>query len=320
MKIAASIAVGMTVCWVGHSAITIQFSYGIDAGSASPFFPEGSPARQTLEAAGSAIGTYLNDRLTAITPGSGNTWTASFYSPTTGLALGVNNLSIPGDTVLVYVGARNLGAGVLATAGPGASSGTGTAQFGLDVTYRGQDATGATSSSSTSTDFGPWGGSAAFNNTGINWFFDPTGSQTVPSGSFDFYSVALHELGHVLGFGSSLSWDHYLASSPSRFTGVNTVTLNGGDVPVSTPDLGHWSSGTQSFLPGTSTIQAAAMSPSIPSGTRKVLTALDWAGLADVGWSVDASRFVGVPEPEEVAMGAGVLLLVFGMSRRLLSR
>lgn len=320
MKIAASIAVGMTVCWVGHSAITIQFNYGIDAGSASPFFTEGSPARQTLEAAGSAIGGYLNDRLTGITPGSGNTWTASFFNPSTGLALSVNNLNIAGDTVLVYVGARNLGAGVLGSAGPGGWSWSGTSQFGLDVSFRGQDATGATSSAATSTDFGPWGGSAAFNNTGVTWFFDPTGSQTVPSGSFDFYSVALHELSHVLGFGSSLSWDHYLASSPSRFTGVNSVSLNGGAVPVSTPDLGHWVSGTQSFLPGTGTAQAAAMSPSISSGTRKVLTALDWAGLADVGWSVDASRLVAVPEPGGVAMGAGALLVVFGVARRLRSR
>ncbi len=53
----------------------------------------------------------------------------------------------------------------------------------------------------------------------------------------------------------------------------------GGAVPLS-PDLAHWREGTADGG------QETLMDPSITTGTRKLLTGLDLAGLADVGWQV----------------------------------
>jgi hypothetical protein len=38
----------------------------------------------------------------------------------------------------------------------------------------------------------------AANNTGAKWFYDATGTDSVPTGRFDFYSALLHEIGHAL--------------------------------------------------------------------------------------------------------------------------
>lgn len=209
MKFLLSLAAIVGFSAVGRGAIAIEFDYSLDAISASPFFSVSSPARQTLEAAGVAIGTYLNDSLASITPSGGNTWTAEFINPTSGAYASVENPTIIGNTIRIYLGASNLGSGVLGEGGTGSFSTSVGGAFGAAVAFRGQDATGATLDN-TSTDFGPWGGSIAFNNSGVNWFYELTGlhSVTVPEASEDFYSVALHEVVHVLGFGKSLSWDH----------------------------------------------------------------------------------------------------------------
>lgn len=303
---------------VGKAAITIQFDYTLDASSASPFFSLGSPARQSLEAAGNAIGSALNDSLTSISPSSGNTWLARFVNPTTGSVASALDMTVSANTVKVFVGARNLGATTLGEAGPGVALWAGSAEFGQTVDYRGQNATGATADAATSTDFGPWGGSIAFNNTGINWFYEATGNPSIKpaSNQYDFYSVALHELGHVLGFGGSLSWDHYEATGPSRFTGPVSTSVHGGNVALDLVSPGHWQDGTVSTLPGTVLVREAAMDPSIANGQRKVFTALDWAGLKDVGWQVDGAQLNPVPEPAGLLAGSGLLLLSFGLWRR----
>ena len=317
MKFLLSLAAIVGFSAAGRGAITIEFDYSLDAGSQSPFFPVASPARQSLEAAGVAIGTYLNDSLASITPSGGNTWAAQFFNPTSGAISSVDNPTIGANTIRIYVGARNLASGVLGEGGPGGYSWSGSGLFGAGVGFRGQDATGATLDSS-STDFGPWGGSVAFNNSGVSWFYESTGlhSVAVPEASVDFYSVALHEVGHVLGFGTSLSWDHYVTTGPNRFNGPVSTSLNGGAVPLDA-GLGHWVNGTTSTLPGLAILREAAMDPSIANGIRKPLTVLDWAGLDDVGWEVASSQLAMVPEPAEIAVAAGFALMGFGLwSRR----
>ena len=53
-------------------------------------------------------------------------------------------------------------------------------------------------------DFSLWGGTITFDNDSTVWHTQPEAD--VPEGQFDFYTAALHELAHALGFGTSDSW------------------------------------------------------------------------------------------------------------------
>jgi hypothetical protein len=125
--------------------------------------------------------------------------------------------------------------------------------------------------------------------------------------------VALHETGHVLGIGTADSW--FANVSGATFAGPASTATFGGLVPLEA-DGGHWASDTMSTIYGTSTAQEAAMDPDLTTGTRKVFTTLDMAGLQDVGWTLAA-----VPEPKSTALllGGLALFLAFG-SRRTLRR
>jgi len=277
-----------------RAQVNISFNYSLDT---SGFFSD--PGRQALlNAAASALDTRLADTLSAISPSGPNSWTAIFNNPSTGTSQNVNNLSVAANTLVIYVGARDLGAGTLGLGGFGGFNGSGTQSWLDTISMRGQ-------SGAPNTDFGPWGGSISFNNT-ATWNF----SSGLPSaGQNDFYSVALHELGHVLGIGTATSWDN-LVNGANQFTGAASMAAFGGAVPL-TSDHAHWLSGTMSTLPGTSTFQEAAMDPSLTTGTRKDFTVLDFAGLDDIGWDVTP-----VPEPGQLALVAGLGLLGFALFRR----
>ena len=76
--------------------------------------------------------------------------------------------------------------------------------------------------------FAPWGGSITFDSD-QNWHF---GSSTagLDSNELDFYSVAVHELGHVLGIGTAPQWENQV--SGGAFRGGNATSVYGGAVPV----------------------------------------------------------------------------------------
>ncbi|MEA3186315.1 MAG: hypothetical protein QOD99_145, partial [Chthoniobacter sp.] len=156
----------------------------------------------------------------------------------------------------------------------------------------------------TKTDFGPWGGALTFS-LSSPWYFDPDPATTeLFPNKDDFFSVAVHELAHVFGFGTAPSWQTYV--SGSTFTGPKSTAANGGLHVSLSGDLKHWTNGTSSKIYGTNTTQETAMDPSLTVGTRKYFTSLDYAGLQDVGWKM-------VPEPSEwllCALGAGVFVLV----------
>ncbi|HJZ58790.1 MAG TPA: VCBS repeat-containing protein, partial [Gemmataceae bacterium] len=96
----------------------------------------------------------------------------------------------------------------------------------------------------------------------------------------DFYSVASHELGHLLGIGTAPAW--FAQVSGGTFHGPNAQAIYGGPVPVYA-DSAHWADGI------TINGQPVAMDPIASLGIRVSFSSLDYAGLADLGWSVSAT-------------------------------
>jgi len=298
----ASLAM-LTLFSVSHAQVSIVFDYSLDTGG---FFSGANIGRRAyLDAAATALQSRLADTLDAVTPGGLNSWSAVFSNPSTGLSQTNVNVSVPANTLIIYAGARNLGGSTLGIGGFGGFGASGTPSWVNTVSTRGE--AGAPGS-----EFGPWGGSIAFNDT-ASWFFDsdPSTVESFP-GQNDFYSVAIHELGHVLGIGTAQSWDNLIVGG--NFTGAVAMSLNGGPVPL-TADGGHWGSGVTSTLPGTATPQEVALDPDLTTGTRKFFTDLDFGGLDDLGWDV-----IPVPEPQAYAVVAGLSLISFALGRRRLFR
>jgi hypothetical protein len=102
----------------------------------------------------------------------------------------------------------------------------------------------------------------------------------------DFLTVAEHELGHLLGFGTAPSWENRVVGS--SFLGLAAQAEHAGAIPTDAPNpnAGHWQDSTMDN--GT----RCTMDPTLPAGVRATFTQLDFAGLADLGWQVAG---LGVP-------------------------
>jgi hypothetical protein len=275
-------------------AVTIQFDTSLDT---SGFFAQNPAALTVLQEAGQTLGSALNDDLAAIVPGGNNSWTETFIDPSDPTQTKqVNDPTVAAGTVVVYVGGSVLSGPELGEGGKGGYSATGSAAWLNLVAARGQ----AGALASPPTDFGPWGGAIAFDTT-ANWSFAGPGSPPA-SDQYDFYSVALHELSHVLGYGTAPSWTAYANGTTQTFSGPHAEAVYGGPVPID-PTLAHWADGTLSD--GSLTV----MNPSLGAGQQRQYTPLDWAGLADIGWSVDR-LVVTTPPPGTVASGSGFGLTV----------
>ena len=249
--------------------LKIRFDYSLDS---SGFFANQS-RRDILQLAADILITKFADNLTAISPGGVNQWTASFQHPSTGQMTTVQNLNIAANEILIYVGARVLTGNTLGLASIGGYSANGTQSFLDTVRARGQNGALA----STPTDFGPWGGAIAFQSN-TNWHFGTT-TLGLDSNESDFLSAAIHELCHVLGFGTAPSWATLL--SGTEFVGNNSRVRYdlGGNVPTDSIRV-HWSEGTNDGG------QETLMDPTLSKGVRKSLTRLDLAGLQDIGWTL----------------------------------
>lgn len=194
------------------SAFTIQLDYSLDTNG---FFDD-QERRLALQAAADRWGDIITQELTAVaTTDDRNDVRIGFTHPATGMSYQISSaasedsdqlagnsiadeyrdgISIPADTILIFAGGRELPA-----AGRG---GTG---LGLNFTRVFDDESGI-HNRGFNVGFGSqpmWGGVVTFD-LDRNWSF---AIEEPGSSGLDFYSIALHEIGHVLGL--SISFDDF---------------------------------------------------------------------------------------------------------------
>ena len=273
-------------------ALNILLDYSFDT---SGFFNDPT-RRAVLQQAVNEVAARIDTNLGAITPSGSNTWSATFFNPSTGYQQTVSNLNVPADTLVVFVGGRDLNGSEAGSGGFGGWSASGSSSWLSYIPNRG-----------TSTTM-PWGGSLSFDTYGTNWSFSLT---KVASNAIDFYSVAQHELGHLLGIGTSSKWFNQI--SGGAFQGAAAKSVYGGPVPVQAGGT-HWADGVKGggcFCPSCTGASAAStaqasLDPTLPWGLRVGFSELDFAALRDLGWNVTApntstSPPVSPPAPPPVS-------------------
>lgn len=230
----------------------IRFDYRYDTNG---FFRD-PQRRAVLEAAANTWEGIIKDEFPDIPVG---TRTPFVNNPQTDVA-DLFETDTPIDDLLIFVGAREFIGNTLAEGG---SSGF----FSNESRYTGSN-------------FEPWIGSVAFD-SGTNWFYDRTldTADDIPNEALDFYSVALHELAHVLGFGVSDAFDKLV--SDSSFNGDRAKAVNGGNpIPLDVPGLGHFRDDYR--IDGVGPLMLSASE----GGVRNFVTSADIAVLADIGYIV----------------------------------
>ncbi|MEM9353410.1 MAG: hypothetical protein AAGA92_10385 [Planctomycetota bacterium] len=293
------------------SAVNLVIDYTYDT---SNFFGANNPdgaaagaqAAAAVEAAAAFYTDLLEDSFTGIsTPApffsqqfNGSVtwqWTHSFSNPSTGSTAFINDDTFAADEYRVYVGARSLGGSTLGRGGPGGFGWSSTPSGGFtseEIDQLNQitdDFSNAVTTRGETSGFARWGGAMTFDSdSSTNWHYDHT---TQPSsGESDLFSVALHELGHVVGIGLADQWDTWVNTVTEEYSGPASVAEFGGNVPLDCDPFddgcAHWAEGVSSTVYGTSITQETLMDPTVTQGTRKLLTTLDAASLTDIGWTV----------------------------------
>ena len=174
-------------------------------------------------------------------------------------------LTDPVDDIIIFVGAYALDGATLALGGPDGGSAAGdvlAARISSD--FRG---TGPVS------DFEPWAGVITFDKE-ASWYF---GFDKPGPLQNDFLSVAVHEIGHVLGIGTSGAFDGWIVDS--AFTGPNAQSVNHGQPIPLTDDHAHVEDGFAD--------DQVLLDPTLVTGTRVLLSTYDKALLADIGYEID---------------------------------
>ena len=252
--------------------IKFVFNYSLDT---NHFF-DTQTKKSTLEFAGKMLSERLGDTLDAITPSGNNNWTATIYNPGTGNLRTLSNLSIAANTIVVYVGGRDMSA--LGFGGMAGFQASGTAAWQELVRSRGEPGAGSTTNP---TDIAPAVGHATFD-TSVKWHFGRTTSG-LASDEYDFVSAAIHELTHVLGIVDSVVSPWKPLTYSGKFHGAKTTALYGAAVPVNS-DIGHWA-------PYVSYDGIyAAMVPNLPLQNRNLDGPIDFAALDDIGWDISGNH------------------------------
>ncbi|AEF98651.1 matrixin family metalloprotease [Methylomonas methanica] len=300
-KIKIWVAAGLIVGSSNANAIIFNIDYSLDSNN---FFSD-QVRRDVFEAAAGFYESRISDNLLAINSSGSNQFNAKFFRPDTGVSETLNGFDVAADTLTVFVGGRSLGGSTLGVGGSGGYglSASSTA-FADNAVSRGQgDGTQASVEGPGAFDFATWGGAISFD-TQSNWYFDDNVNTDENFSGFDFFSVALHEIGHLLGFGIADSWNNQIIAG--TFTGSESEASFGGPVALN-GGLDHWADGTSSGG------QETNFDPTISNGVRKRVTDLDLAALRDIGWQVSVTP---VPVPGAVWLFGSALLCLLKMSRR----
>ena len=121
------------------------------------------------------------------------------------------------------------------------------------------------------TDFEPWVGTIAFNST-ANWDFS---LGAIDPNKKDFISVALHEIGHILGIGIAPNFDALVQEN--QFQGVNSLAVNNGQPIPLDATAGHVSEDFSN--------NQVLLDPTLNEG-RTLPGNIDLALLADIGYEI----------------------------------
>jgi hypothetical protein len=323
----AALAISLLIISAASADIIVFIDYSQDTNN----FFNTQAKKDALQAAANRWAGIIQSSLLAVGPsgtGSGTAagWRIGFSHPGTGADFQISTAAGPGTDPLIGGGAANvygfgglaantwyLYAGGRALMGPAGVGGTGT---GLNFTSTFNDLNGpmhrgviSNTPANTVQDLPVWGGSIAFD-TATSWHYDP--STPAPTGTVDFYSIALHEIGHALGL--NVGWNQWTSFvSGSVFNGPSAVSAYNTDNGTSITSLNmvsaanlHWQDGTYDsrIFPlgnpnyvgtvGAGVLQDLLMEPTANfTGTlrRFEATNVEVGALRDLGWTT-----LAVPE------------------------
>ena len=275
--------------------VKVVFDYDLDD---NKFFNQPG-AKQALQYAADSIASRFRDQLSEIRPSPaglpGLSYRPYIQHPSQGPAdeargnlvspTSKRNVVVKANEIRLFAGGRDLrhGGGIVA-----AIAGTGSVKFDdypptlseaeqkkrkAEFEARGQ--AGAIGNSPT--DIAPTFGQISFNTT-FDWDFSTDGGPAEP-GKQDFLAIAMHELAHAFGFGTSAVWSNQV--NGGKFTGKNAVKAyqGSGGVPLDRTKQ-HWDGSV--FRDH----QPTLLTGTIQTSKGRALSVLDMAALKDVGWDV----------------------------------
>lgn len=303
----------------GAHAITIVVDYTYDTNN----FFNTQAKRDAMQAVADRYSRVITSSLAAVSPsgtGTGTSagWRIGFTHPGTGAGYQISTAANFGSDPLSGSGAADeygfagLTADVwilYAGGRPLASKGVGGTGTGLNFTTTFNDINGPmhrgfndNTPASTVNDLPRWGGAITFDST-ATWHFDL--SSVAPFGASDFYSIALHEVGHALGL--STSWNQWKDNGSGVYVGTAAIAAYNLDNPGTISSLNLVSAANPHFADGLYASFIFASGTPITIGTvgsglrqdllmdpianfsaqqeRFELTNVDVAALRDLGWT-----------------------------------